>query len=164
MAGHVLVAYFSRSGNTRKIANLIHQQVGGTLHKIQPEEPYPDSYNATVDQAKVEIQAGYKPALRSKLDDIESYDTVFAGSPNWWNTIAPPVATFLSQHDLSGKTIVPFCTHGGGGSGRVGRDIANLCPQSAVPSSFEIYGSGWVDAQARVRASLSSYQLSTERS
>jgi flavodoxin len=123
MAGHVLVAYFSRSGNTRRIANLIQRQVGGTLYEIQPEEPYPDSYHAAVDQAKVEIQAGYKPALRSRLDDTESYDTVFVGSPNWWDTIAPPVATFLSENDLSGKTIVPFCTHGGGGLGRAGQGV-----------------------------------------
>jgi flavodoxin len=154
MAGHVLVAYFSRSRNTCRIANLIHQQVGGTLHEIQPEEPYPDSYNATVDQAKKEIQAGYKPALRSTLDDIESYDTIFVGSPNWWNTIAPPVATFLSEYDLSGKTIVPFCTHGGGGLGRIGKDIAKLCPQSTILTSFEIYGSGRGNAQARVSAWL----------
>jgi flavodoxin len=164
MAGHVLVVYFSRSRNTCRIANLIHQQVGGTLHEIQPEEPYPDSYNATVDQAKKEIQAGYKPALRSTLDDIESYDTVFVGSPNWWNTIAPPVATFLSENNLSGKTIVPFCTHGGGGLGRIGQDIARLCPQSTVLSSFEIYGSGGGNAQARVSAWLSNYKLSTKRS
>ena len=163
MAGQVLVVYYSRSGNTRRIANLIHQQVGGTLHEIQPEEAYPDSYNATVDQAKKEIQAGYKPALRSTLDDIESYDTVFVGSPNWWNTIAPPVATFLSEHDPSGKTIMPFCTHGGGGLGRISQDIARLCPQSTVLSSFEIYGSGRGDAQARVSAWLSSF-LSTRRS
>ena len=156
MAAQILIAYFSRSGNTHKIASLIHQQVGGTLHEIQPEEQYPDSYNATVDQAKKEIQAGYKPALRSKLDDIESYATVFVGSPNWWNTIAPPVATFLSENDLSGKTIVPFCTHGGGGLGRIGRDIAKLCPQSTVLSSFEIYGSGGGNAQARVSAWLRS--------
>ena len=164
MAGPVLVAYFSRSGNTRRIANLIHQQVGGTLHEIQPEEPYPDSYNATVDQAKKEIKAGYKPALRSTLDHIESYDTVFIGSPNGWNTIAPPVATFLSENDLSGKIIVPFCTHGGGGLGRIGKDIARLCPQSTVLSSLEIYGSGGGTAQARVSAWLSSYKLSTKRS
>ena len=67
--------------------------------------PYPNSYNAVVDQAKKEIQAGYKPALQSTLDRIESYDTIFVGSPNWWSTIAPPVATFLSEYDLSGKTI-----------------------------------------------------------
>jgi hypothetical protein len=71
MAGRNLVAYFTRSGNTRRIANLIQQEVGGTLHEIQPEVPYPSAYDAVVEQAKVEIQAGYKPALRSTLDDME---------------------------------------------------------------------------------------------
>jgi len=154
MAGQVLVAYFTRSGNTRRIANLIQRQVGGTLHEIQPEEPYPASYNACVEQAKKEIRAGYKPALRSGLEDIEAYDRIFVGSPNWWNTVAPPVASFLSQYDLSGKSVVPFCTHGGGGLGRIGRDIARLCPNSTVLRSFEIYGSGRGDAQARVSAWL----------
>jgi flavodoxin len=154
MAEHILIVYYSRSGNTRKIANLIHQEVGGTIHEIQPEVPYPDSYNAVLDQAKKEIQAGYKPALQSTLDHIESYDTIFVGSPNWWSTIAPPVATFLSEYDLSGKTIVPFCTHGGGGLGRIGKDIAKLCPQSTILSSFEIYGSGTENAQAKVSAWL----------
>jgi flavodoxin len=107
-----------------------------------------------VDQAKVEIQAGHLPALRSTLDQIESYDTIFIGSPNWWDTIAPPVATFLSAYDLSGKAIVPFCTHGGGGLGRISQDIAKLCPQSTLLSSFEIYGSGMRNAQAQVSAWL----------
>jgi flavodoxin len=154
MAGQNLIVYYSRSGNTRKIADLIQQEVGGILHEIEPETLYPESYDATVDQAKREIQAGYKPALRSDLDSVEAYDTVFVGSPNWWNTIAPPVATFLSQHDLSGKRIVPFCTHGGGGLGRVAQDIARLCPESTVLRSFYTYGRGGVDAQARVSAWL----------
>ena len=154
MAEHILVVYFSRTGNTRKIANLIHQEVGGTIHEIRPKVPYPNSYDAVVDQAQKEIQAGYKPALQSTLDHIESYDTIFVGSPNWWSTIAPPVATFLSEYDLSGKTIVPFCTHGGGGLGRIGQDIAKLCPQSSILSSFEIYGSGTGNAQAEVSAWL----------
>ena len=150
MIKQILVVFYSRSGNTRLIANLIHQEVGGTIHEIRPEAPYPNSYDAVVDQAKKEIQAGYKPALESALDHAESYDTIFVGSPNWWSTIAPPVATFLSKYDLSGKTIVPFCTHGGGGLGRIGKDIRKLCPRSTVLSSFEIYGSGGVDAQDRV--------------
>jgi hypothetical protein len=100
-AEHILIVYYSRSGNTRAIANLIHQEVGGTIHEIQPEVPYPSSYNAAVDQAKKEIPAGYRPALRSTLAQVESYDTIFVGSPNWWNTIAPPVATFLSEHDYA---------------------------------------------------------------
>jgi flavodoxin len=155
MAGHILIAYYSHSGNTRKIANLIHREVGGTIHEIQPKVPYPNSYNAVVDQAKIEIETEYKPALQSTLDHLESYDTIFVGSPNWWSTIAPPVATFLSGYDLSGKTIVPFCTHGGGGLGRIGKDIAKLCPQSTILSSFEIYGSGTGNAQAKVSAWLS---------
>jgi flavodoxin len=154
ITGQVLVAYFSRTGNTRRIANLIQQQVGGNLHGIQPQEPYPALYNACVEQAKKEIRAGHRPALQSTLDHIEWYDTVFVGSPNWWNTIAPPVASFLSQYDLSDKTVVPFCTHGGGGLGRIGRDIARLCPNSTVLRSLEIYGSGRGDAQARVSAWL----------
>jgi flavodoxin len=155
MAEQLLIVYFSHSGNTRKIANLIHREVGGAIHEIQPKVPYPNSYNAVVDQAKQEIQAGYKPALQSTLDHIESYDTIFVGSPNWWSTIAPPVATFLSEYDLSGKTIVPFCTHGGGGLGRIGRDIARLCPRSTVLSCLGIYGSGTRNAQAEVSAWLS---------
>jgi flavodoxin len=154
MAGNILIVYFSRSGNTRAIANLIHQEVGGTIHEILPEVPYPNSYNAVVDQAKKEIQAGYKPALQSTLDHVDSCDTIFVGSPNWWSTIAPPVATFLSEYDFSGKTIVPFCTHGGGGLGRIRTDIAKLCPQSTILRSFEIYGSGQGNAQAMVSAWL----------
>jgi flavodoxin len=160
MAGQNLIVCYSRSGNTRKIADLIQQEVGGAVHEIEPEEPYPRSYDATVDQAKREIQAGYKPALQSALTDVELYDTVFVGSPNWWNTIAPPVATFLSEYDLSGKTVVPFCTHGGGGLGRVGQDIARLCPQSTVLSCFGVYGSGGVDTKARVSAWLGQIGMS----
>ena len=154
MAERNLIVYYSRSGNTRKIANLIHREVGGTIYEIQPVDPYPDSYDAVVDQAKREIRAGYKPALKSALNQIESYDTVFVGSPNWWDTIAPPVAAFLSAYDLAGKTIVPFCTHGGGGLGRVAADVAKLCPDSTVLRSFHVYGSGGMDAQARVSAWL----------
>ncbi|MGB4691649.1 MAG: flavodoxin [Atribacterales bacterium] len=156
MRGNILIAYYSRSGNTRKLAQLIHQKVGGTMHEIQPEIPYPASYNATVEQAKKEIQAGFRPPLKTKIEHIETYDTIFLGSPNWWSTIAPPVATFLEENDLSGKTIIPFCTHGGGGRGRIERDIAKLCPQSAVMPALAIYGSGGKDAEAQVSAWLKS--------
>ena len=150
MAKQILIVYFTWSGNTCKIANLIHKEIGGTIFEIQPEVPYPNSYNATVEQAKKEIQAGYKPPLKTKIDHIESYDIIFVGSPNWWSTIAPPVATFLSEYDFSGKTIVPFCTHGGGGKGRMIRDIVKLCPKSTILEEFVIYGSGAGDAQANV--------------
>ncbi|HBF38828.1 MAG TPA: flavodoxin [Firmicutes bacterium] len=150
MSDHVLLVYFTHSGNTRKLAELLHEKVGGELFEIQPEIPYPDSYNTVVEQAKKEIRDGYKPALKSEIGNLESYNTIFVGSPNWWSTIAPPVAAFLSKNDLSGKTIVPFCTHGGGGLARIERDITKLCPQSTVLESFEVYGSAGGNVHSKI--------------
>lgn len=150
MYKNVLIVYFSWSGNTRKIASIIHQKIGGTIVEIKPEQPYPNSYNATVEQAKREIQQGYKPPIKTRIDNIDLYDTIFVGSPNWWSTIAPPVATFLSEYDLSGKTIVPFCSHGGGREGRMVKDIAKLCPNSNILEPFVIYGGGTKDLQAQI--------------
>jgi flavodoxin len=92
--------------------------------------------------------------LKTKPEHIGSYDTIFVGSPNWWSTIAPPIAAFLSEYDLSGKAVFPFCTHGGGGIGKVAKDIAKLCSLPIVPNSFEIYGSGGADAQAKLSSWL----------
>ncbi|AKN30049.1 flavodoxin [Clostridium carboxidivorans P7] len=155
MSKNILIAYFTHSGNTGIIANLIHNIVGGITFEVQPEVSYSNSYNMVVEQAKKEIKAGYKPVLKTNLDSIEVYDTVFVGSPNWWSTIAPPIATFLSDHDWSGKTIVPFCTHGGGGQAQVIKDIAKLCPGAAVLDGFDVYGSGSAgDTQAQISAWL----------
>lgn len=138
--GKVLVIYYSHSGNTREIAHRIHQVVGGDIIEIQPVAPYPDDYNKVVKQAKVELNAGYKPPLKTKIENIGSYDFIFLGSPNWLNTIAPPVQSFLSQADLSGKIIVPFITHGGGGSGRSVADIAALCQDSTILDALVVRG------------------------
>ncbi len=136
----ILVIYYSRSGNTREIAHQIHQMVGGDIIEIQTVTPYPDDYNAVVKQANVELNSGYKPPLKTKIEDIGSYDVIFLGSPNWCQTIAPPVQSFLSQADLSGKTIVPFITHGGGGSGRSVADIAALCQDSTILDDLVVRG------------------------
>jgi flavodoxin len=155
MTTNILIAYYSRSGNTERIASLIHQQAGGTLHRIVPERAYPASYNATVDQAKQEIRAGVHPPLRNALESITGFDALFIGSPNWWSTIAPPVATFLASYDLAGKTIAPFCTHGGGGLGKIHQDITGACPHSNVMTPLVIYGSGGSQAAQDVAAWLS---------
>jgi flavodoxin len=146
----ILVAYFSRTGNTREIANQIHTIVGGDIFEIQPVVPYPEDYDAAVEQARKELDSGYRPELRTKIEHIESYDLVFIGYPNWWGTIPAPVRVFLTEYDFSGKTIVPFCTHEGSGLGRSVRDIAKLCPKSTLLEGVAIRGSSVKTAQNQV--------------
>jgi len=158
MSSNILIVYYSRSANTQKLAKLIQQKTGGTFCEIQPEKAYPASYNAVVEQAKKEIQAGFRPALKTTVENLETYDTVFIGSPNWCSTIAPPIATFLDNYDLSGKTVVPFCTHGGGGFESIERDIKKLCPGSIVLSGLAVYGGG--NAESQVSAWLKKLGIS----
>ena len=146
----ILVAYFSLTGNTREIANQIHKIVGGDIFEIQTLKPYPNDYDAVVKQAKQELDSSYKPELKTKVENIRSYDLIIIGYPNWCGTIPAPVKTFLSEYDLSGKTIVPFCTYGGGGSGRSVADISKLCPKSTLLDSFAISGSDVKTAQNAV--------------
>ena len=107
----VLMAYFSHSGNTRAMARQIAEATGGDLFEIVPAAAYPAEYGAVVDQAKKEIGGGVRPALKGRLPDVGAYDVIFVGSPCWWSTVAPPVATFLADCDWAGKTVVPFMTH-----------------------------------------------------
>lgn len=143
----ILVVYYSHSGNTRKLAKLIEQETGGTLCELLPEKAYPGDYNTVVEQAKKEIQAGFRPALKTEVKDFAAYDKVFVGTPNWWSTIAPPVATFLENYDLSEKNVAPFCTHGGGGAGHIEATIKKLCPNSTVLSALSVYGDTAKSAQ-----------------
>jgi flavodoxin len=146
----VLTVFYSHSGNTRACANHIHKKVGGDMVEIIPVEPYTEDYEAVVKQAKRELKSGYKPALRTRVENIATYDVIFVGSPNWWNTVAPPVMTFLSEHDLSGKATVPFITHGGSGLGRSVTDIARLCPDATVLEGLAVWGADAKTAQTWV--------------
>ncbi len=146
----ILVAYFSYSSNTREIANQIHKSVGGDIFEIQSVEPYPHDYDAVVQQARKELDSGYKPALKTKIENITSYDLVFIGYPNWCSTVPAPVKTFLSEYDFSGKTIVPFCTHEGSGLGRSATDISKLCPKSTLLDGVAIRGRDVETAQNKV--------------
>lgn len=150
----ILIAYFSHSGNTREVANQIHKIVGGDIFEIVSIQPYPDDYDECVDRARKELDAGAKPALKTKVKDIKSYDLVFIGYPNWWGTFPRPVFTFLSEYDLSGKTIAPFCTHEGSRLGRSVGDITKLCPKSEILEGLAVRGSTVKSAQADVAAWL----------
>ena len=139
-AKKVLVAYYSHSGNTREVARQIAGASGGELFEIVPATPYPSDYQSVVDQAKKEISAGVRPALKIRVEDMSQYDVIFIGSPCWWATVAPPVATFLTSYDLAGKTVVPFMTHEGSRMGHSEADIRKLCPESQVPDGLPVRG------------------------
>ena len=150
MKQKILILYFSHSGNTFKVAKAIQEQTGGTLCELKPKQPYPAAYNTIVEQAKKEISTGFLPDLYPIKEDVKNYDVIFVGTPNWWSTIAPPIAAFLSSHDLSEKTVVPFCTHGGGGIAQVASDIAKLCPYSSVLNSLQVYSNGGSGLQKNI--------------
>jgi len=146
----ILVAYFSHSGNTREIANQIHKSASGDIFEIQAVKPYPDDYDAVVEQARQELDSDYKPALKTKIGNIKPFDLVFIGYPVWWGTFPAPVKTFLSEYDFSGKTIAPFCTYEGSSLGRSATDILKLCPKSTLLNGVAIRGSVVKTAQNKV--------------
>lgn len=147
----VLVAYFSHSGNTREVARQISEATGGDLFEIVPATPYPTEYRAVVDQGKKEIEAGVRPALKNPVGDLSQYDVIFVGSPCWWATIAPPVATFLTSCDLAGKTVVPFMTHEGSRMGRSEEDIRKLCAGATLLDGLPLRGGAVKDSRDAVR-------------
>lgn len=131
-----LVAYFSRSGNTRVIAGLIHRSMPSDLFEILPAKDYPADYLETVAQARQERDDGVEPALRAGIADIARYDTVYLGFPIWGETAPPIIRTLLSRHDMSGKTIVPFITHGGYGVGGSLRVLASHASTARILEAF----------------------------
>ena len=155
----ILVAYFSHSGNTREIANQIHKSVGGDIFEIQAVKPYPNDYNACVQQAKQELGSGYKPALKTNIENIKPYYLVFISYPIWWGTIPAPVRTFLSEYDFSEKIIVPFCTHEGSGLGRSVTDISKLCRKSTLQDGVAIWGRDVKIAQNKVSERLQKIKI-----
>jgi len=132
----VLVAYFSRSGNTRVIAGLLKRAFSAALFEIEPASPYPEEYLATVKQATEERDRGIDPLLAAKVTDIASYDTVYLGFPIWGETAPSIIRSFLKTHDLGGKTLVPFITHGGYGPGKSQRVIASHAPKAHIQQPF----------------------------
>jgi flavodoxin len=148
----VLIVYYSRSGNTREIAGLIHRSTGGDIFEIQVVKPYPEDYEEVKKIAMQEQQSGFKPALKTKVKNFGSYDVIFVGTPIWWGTISVPVKSFLSEYDFSGKTIVPFTTHGGSGLGRSVTDISRLCPKTTLLDGLAVWGRNAKTAQNDVSA------------
>ena len=150
MSKKSLVLFYSWSGNTRRIAQIIAEKTGADLRELQSETPYSQNYNAVLSQAKQEIQQKQYPALRPIDMDWNAYDVVYLGTPNWWSSIAPPVSSFLHEVMPTDKTIIPFCTHGGGGEGHIAHDMRSCCIGCDVLPLLSIQGDGGKRAEAQV--------------
>jgi len=133
-----LVAYFSRSGNTRVIAGQLHRELPAPLFEILPARPYPEDYEQTVEQARQERDAGVRPELEAKVADLAVYETIYLGFPIWGETAPPIIRSFLAAHDLSGKTVRPFITHGGFGLGNSIDVLKRHAPQARLMPAFVI--------------------------
>ena len=149
-----LIVYFSWSGNTRGIARQLYQKVGGDLVEIELVTPYSEDYNTCLDQAKHDQERAARPELKTHITDMERYNTVFLGYPNWWASIPMPIASFLEQYNFSGKTIIPFVSHGGGRLGQSVTDIAKLCPSSRILEALSVRYSGGSSLSADMDAWL----------
>ncbi len=150
-----LVAFYSRAdenyvsgaikdlkvGNTEIASDIIKELCGADIFKIEQEKPYSKKYNDCINEAKADRRANARPKLKSNLESIDDYDTIYLGFPNYWGTMPMAVFTFLESFDFSGKTIKPFCTHEGSGMGNSVSDIKKLCPNANVQSGLAIYGS-----------------------
>ncbi len=140
--GNSLIAYFSWGGNTRGIATEIQSQTGAELFEIQMTTPYSMDYNTVLDQAQEAQNAQDRPELSTHVEDMDRYDTIILGYPNWWASIPMPVASFLEEYDFSGKTIIPFCSHGGGRFGQSLTAITKLAPDAVLGEGLAVSYSG----------------------
>lgn len=161
----VLVVYFSRAGknyfegritnlsvgNTEQLAKLIAQKTGGELFKVERAEEYAADYYRCTEQAKQEQNEQARPALKEHLDNIDKYDTIFLGSPDWWSSLPMPLFTFIEENKrFEGKNVYPFVTHEGSGMGHIQDDLKKECPKAVIHEGLAIQGSHVTGAGAVV--------------
>ena len=150
----ILIVYYSRTGqnyvsgdivnlsvgNTAAVAEIIRQKIGADVFEIKTVKAYPSDYHETTEVAKKELNEQARPEIVGGVDNIAQYDTIILGYPNWWGTMPMAVRSFLDKHDLSGKSILPFCTHEGSGMGRSEKDLRNALPKSIIKPGLPLKG------------------------
>lgn len=160
-----LIAFYSRAGenyfsgtlrnvsvgNTEKVANIIGEITGADLFKIEQITPYSSDYNTCTSEAQADRRANARPELVSLPDNMEQYDEVYLGFPNYWGTMPMAVFTFLDKVNWVGKTIHPFVTHEGSGFGNAENDIKNACAGAVVTKGLSIHGGSADDAKSAIK-------------
>lgn len=154
-AGKVAVVFFSQSkvGNTALVAQWIKELVNCDMYSLELKSPYPEPYPETLKVASKDISEGNHPALVS-IPNLSDYDIIFLGSPIWYGTYSPPVATLLDTEKFVGKVVAPFCTHGGGGSFYFLDDLKKACPDARVLNELAIRGSNQVERRLGIGVTL----------
>lgn len=151
----ILIAYYSRAGenyfggayrhipvgNTEKAAQMLAGLTGGKLFKIEQAKPYSDGYQACIAEAKADLQKKARPEVLYLPENLDAYDEIYLGYPNYWGTMPMAVYTFLEAYDFTGKTIHPFCTHEGSGLAGTVRDIQKTARGALVTKGLSIHGS-----------------------
>ena len=145
-----LVVYFSRSGNTEKVANFIKDATDADMVELETVKEYPSDYDGLLDYAQNEQQQNARPELKTKISNIDEYDVIFLGYPNWWGDMPMPLYTFLDEYDLSGKIIAPFVTSGGSGLSGTPNKIKNIQKNATVTEGLSISGSRAGNSQSTV--------------
>lgn len=160
-----LIAFYSRAGenyfggahrrisigNTEKAAEMLADITGGELYKIEQAQPYSDDYDTCTAEAKADLQANVHPEVLNLPDDLDAYDEIYLGYPNYWGTMPMAVYTFLENYDFTGKTIHPFCTHEGSGLSHTAQDIQKAAPGAVVTKGLAIHGSSVDRADSALR-------------
>jgi len=162
----ILIAYYSRKGenyvgsrivnlavgNTEVAAKMVQEITGGDIFEICTVKSYPADYTETTEVATIEKRANARPELSTHVNNMDRYDTIILGYPNWWGTFPMAVFTFLEEYEFAGKTILPFCTHEGSGLGGSERDIRELCPGAKVLPGLTIRGAGVKGANDAIKS------------
>ncbi|WP_455539232.1 flavodoxin [Terrisporobacter sp.] len=160
----ILTVYYSRKGenywnggirniskgNTERVAEFIQEAVGGDLFEVETVKKYNEDYYKCIEEAKKELRSGERVEVKNFKDDLEDYDTIFVGYPNWWGTMPMVMFTFLENYDLTGKRIIPFCTNEGSGLGNSERDLKKICIGTTIEKGLSIHGAESEKSRAQV--------------
>lgn len=150
------------TGNTGVMAHMIAEASGGDLFSIRTTELYPDSYEGTIDAGEDEKNNDARPELSTHIENLEQYDTVFVGFPNWWYGMPMVMYSFFDEYDFSGKTVIPFCTSGGSAFSDAIDEIRDMEPDATVLDGLHIGGSSVSGAESRVNEWVAELGLSEE--
>lgn len=138
-------------GNTEYVARMIAEATGGDLFAIETEKKYPTPHKALIDEAKREAEAGERPRMTTRIQNLDEYDVIFVGYPNWWYDMPMVIYGFFEEYDFKGKTVIPFVTHGGSRFSQSVETIGKLEPDARVVQGPSVSGREVPDARQSVQ-------------